>query len=155
MRQGGVGARSTVLRRRTVRRALAFGAVAAVAVGLAAAGYLLFMPGDSTPTTALGPPSFIDETTSSGIDHIYDGDVATFAVGGGVAAFDCDGDDQPELYFAGGSGPSALYRNNSPIGGQLKFTRVPDPATDLVDALGAYPLDVDSDGQIDIVVLRK
>ena len=33
----------------------------------------------------------MDETTAAGIDHVYGGDFAYF-VGGGVAAFDCNGD---------------------------------------------------------------
>jgi hypothetical protein len=37
----------------------------------------------------------------------------------------------------------------------LKFTRLPDPTTDLADANGAYPIDVDGDGQADLVVLRN
>jgi len=106
------------------------------------------------PRTALGPPHFIDETATSGIDHVYDGG-PTFAVGGGVAAFDCMGDGKPDLYIAGGSRPAALYRNDSAIGGALKFTRLPDPATDLTAVNGAYPIDIDGDGQVDLAVLRN
>ena len=39
-----------------------------------------------------------------------------FFVGGGVAAFDCDGDRRPDLFMAGGAGPAALYRNRSATG---------------------------------------
>ena len=48
---------------------------------------------------------------------------ATFEyfVGGGVAAFDCDDDGRADLFFAGGSEPAALYRNQSPVGGALRF----------------------------------
>ena len=95
------------------------------------------------PKTALGPPHFVEETATSGLVHVYDGD-ATFAVGGGIAVLDCNGDGKPDLYVAGGSQPAALYRNDSPIGGALKFTRVPDPQTDLTGVNGAYPIDVDT-----------
>jgi hypothetical protein len=124
--------------------------VASLAVGVAAVTILR----DETPTTVFGPPHFVDETASAGIDHVYDGDAA-FAVGGGVAAFDCNGSGKLDLYFAGGSGPAALYRDDSPVGGPVKFTRLPDPVTDLLDVLGAYPIDLWGDGQVDLVVLRK
>jgi hypothetical protein len=109
--------------------------------------------GRVTPTTAGPAPHFVDETASSGLDHAYTGD-ATYATGGGLAAFDCTGDGRPELYVAGGSGPAALYRNDSAPGGALKFTRIPDPVTDLVGVNGAYPVDIDGDGNVDLVVLQ-
>jgi enediyne biosynthesis protein E4 len=138
---------------RRPRILVAAAVVALAGVGLAAA-LGLTSPGDATPTRALGPPHFVDETDSAGIDHVYDGD-ASFAVGGGVAVFDCAGDGKPDLYLAGGSNPAALYRNDSPPGGPLRFSRLADPATDLVGVLGAYPLDVDGDGRVDLAVLRK
>jgi hypothetical protein len=58
------------------------------------------------------------------------------------------------MYLAGGSNPAALYRNDSPTGGALRFSRLSDPATDLAGVTGAYPLDVDGDGQVDLAVLR-
>ena len=85
--------------------------------------------------------------------HVYDGEF-TFFVGGGVAAFDCDDDGRPDLYFAGGTNPAALYRNESPVGGELRFVEMPDPATDLTRVVGAYPVDIDGDGRIDLAVLR-
>src|SRR4029453_2611046 len=46
-----------------------------------------------------------------------------------------------------------LYRNESAVGGALRFTRVASPTTDLAAVTGAYPLDVDSDGNTDLVGL--
>ena len=106
-----------------------------------------------SPATAQAPPLFVEEAAAAGIDHIYDGDF-TFFVGGGVAAFDCDDDGRSDLYFAGGTNPAALYRNESPIGGELRFTQVPDPITDLTKVVGAYPLDIDGDDRVDLAVLR-
>jgi len=109
--------------------------------------------GRSGDSSAHDAPHFVDESTSAGIDHAYTGGFDYF-VGGGVAAFDCNDDGRDELYFAGGSGPAALYRNDSPIGGALAFTATPSPVTDLTGVTGAYPLDVDSDGHLDLAVLR-
>src|SRR5262249_55750047 len=104
--------------------------------------------------SARATPHFVDDTPASGIDHRYDGEFEYF-VGGGVAAFDCDGDGREELFLAGGTEPAALYHNDSPIGGPLKFTPLPSPVTDLTAVTGAYPIDIDSDGRVDLVVLRR
>jgi hypothetical protein len=86
----------------------------------------------------------VEESTAAGIDHTYAGEFPYF-VGGGVATFDCDDDRRPDLYLAGGADPAALYRNESPVGGALRFAKVSDPATDLTSVTGAYPIDVDGD----------
>ncbi|HET9083564.1 MAG TPA: CRTAC1 family protein, partial [Candidatus Limnocylindrales bacterium] len=74
--------------------------------------------------------------------------------GGGVAAFDCDGNSLPDLYLAGGAERAALFRNVSPSGGALRFAQVPAASTDMAAVTGAYPLDMDGDGILDLVVLR-
>jgi hypothetical protein len=129
--------------------------VAVVVVALVASGaaVVLIPGGATTPTEALGAPRFVDESATSGVEHAYDGDW-TYFVGGGVAVFDCNGDHKQDLYFAGGTNPAALYRNESPIEGSLQFSRIADPETDLTAVTGAYPIDIDSDGHTDIAVLR-
>jgi hypothetical protein len=109
---------------------------------------------DATPSTALGAPHFVEEAAGAGLDHVYDGD-SKFAVGGGLAVFDCNGDGKPDLYLAGGANPAGLYRNDSPVGGALHFSQVTDTTVDLADVYGAYPLDMDGDGQVDLAVLRN
>ncbi len=128
-------------------------AVAIAAVAVVCAAVVPDLP-SRTLALALGPPRFAEETSSAGIDHTYDGGFE-YAVGGGVAAFDCNGDGRPDLYLAGASAPAALYRNDSPVGGALRFMRLPDPATDLTGVNGAYPIDIDGDGATDLVVLRN
>jgi enediyne biosynthesis protein E4 len=124
-------------------------------VGAAAATVVLSwrIARTATPAPVGVAPRFVDDTAASGITHRYDGDFAFF-VGGGVAAFDCDGDGRTDLFFAGGREPAALYRNESPTGGELRFTRLTSPVTDRTEVTGAYPLDLDGDGHLDLVVLR-
>ena len=121
--------------------------VGIVALAVAAQG------GAEEPAGAAPAPRFVDDTPGSGVDHSYTGGFDHF-VGGGVAAFDCDDDTRPDLYFAGGTSPAALYRNTTPVGGPLQFETVPSTATDLTAVTGAYPIDIDSDGHLDLVVLR-
>ena len=113
----------------------------------------LALVGRHAPAAALGAARFVDETATAGVDQVYDGG-STASVGGGVAVFDCNDDGRPDLYLAGGSHPAALYRNDSPVGGALRFTRLRDPVTDLASVNGAYPLDIDGDGMVDLAVLR-
>ncbi len=122
---------------------LVVGAVALVTVVMDAGG----------PPDAMPAPRYIEEATAAGISHVYDGEF-TFFVGGGVAVFDCNQDDLPDLYFAGGVNPAALYVNESPVGGELEFEQIDATTTDMTQVTGAYPIDVDGDGLIDLAVLR-
>lgn len=97
-------------------------------------------------------PSFTDETKTAGLTTVYEGEWE-YMVGGGVATFDCSGDRFPEVFLSGGAGPSALYLNRSKPGEALAFEKTDALTMDAV--LGAYPLDIDSDGVMDLVVLRQ
>jgi hypothetical protein len=97
-------------------------------------------------------PQFTDETKIAGLATVYDGEWE-YMVGGGVATFDCSGDGFPEVFLSGGAGRSALYLNRSSQGGPLAFETTEAATLDAV--LGAYPLDIDSDGTLDLVVLRQ
>lgn len=83
--------------------------------------------------------------------HVYDGGWEHF-VGGGVAVFDCNGDTLPELFVAGGSNDSQLFRNSS--GEAVSFRVETPPALSLTGVVGAYALDINSDGYQDLVILR-
>jgi len=117
------------------------------------ASLIVLAPRPSPPPSALGPPRFVEEAGAAGVAHAYRGEYP-YVVGGGVATFDCDEDGRPDLYFAGGEGPAALYRNESPVGGPLRFEAVRSSVTDLTGVTGAYPIDIDGDRLDDVVVLR-
>jgi hypothetical protein len=127
------------------------GAAVVSIVGLAGLGYGLGYIGG--PSYVGAAPHFIDQAASAGLDHVYDGDTS-YDVGGGVAVFDCDDDGRPDVYLAGGANPAALYRNDSTVGGDLAFTRLSDATTGLTGVQGAYPIDIDGDGKVDLAVLR-
>ncbi len=97
-------------------------------------------------TAASADPLF--ENRSGGIpDHIYSGGWEHF-VGGGVAVFDCNGDTLPDVFAAGGETPAALFRNM----GDFTFVAATIPA--LTGVTGAYPLDINADGLMDLFVMR-
>jgi enediyne biosynthesis protein E4 len=102
--------------------------------------------------TALTIPAFAEETTTSGVKSIYAGEWQ-YMVGGGAAAFDCNGDQYPDLLLAGGEKPAAFYRNTGKRGGELKFA-AEKSGLELEAVTGAYPIDIDADGSKDVVLLR-
>jgi len=106
------------------------------------------------PALAQAPavPKFVDETASSGITTSYDGDWF-FIVGGGVAAFDCNGDDYADMLLPGGESKAQLYVNTSSKGGSLTFAPQ-ESGLELDSVSGAYPADIDSDGITDLIVIR-
>lgn len=97
-------------------------------------------------------PSF--ERVNPEILHQYTGGWEHF-VGGGAAIFDCDGDSFPELFLAGGTSASVLLKNLA-TGPKPTLDFQPDTpkALQLTGVTGAYPMDIDSDGHSDLVVLR-
>jgi hypothetical protein len=114
--------------------------------GLALAAALLATP------AAAGPPRFADRAAALPVAHVYAGGWEHF-VGGGVAAFDCDANGFPDLVAAGGENPARLFRNVTPApGAPLAFA--PAALPDLTGVTGAWPLDIDGDGLIDLAVTR-
>jgi enediyne biosynthesis protein E4 len=97
-------------------------------------------------------PKYKEETASSGLHSIYKGEWQ-FMVGGGVATFDCNSDGFADVYVAGGENPASLFVNTSKRGEDLKFVKTTSGA-EFENVTGAYPIDVDSDGIMDLVVLR-
>ncbi len=136
-------------RRGRVAVAVVVVALVIIGAGLGPLGLAAAITGGSAP----GVPRFVEETGSAGIAHTYGGD-DTFDVGGGVAIFDCDGDGRPDVYLAGGGNPASLYRNESPTGGALRFSEVVSPVTEPTGVTGAYPIDIDGDGNVDLALLR-
>ena len=94
-------------------------------------------------------PLMHEEAEAAGLHNIYDGPWEFF-VGGGGAAFDCDGSGFPSVFLAGGKNPARLFVNRSKSGGPLKFEEKPldigaDPKL-LDNVIGAYPIDITGDG---------
>lgn len=97
---------------------------------------------------AFSGPTFEPQTVP---DHAYTGGWEHY-VGGGLAVFDCDDDDRLDLMAAGGASPPALWRNISKDGGTIEFEVMPTP--DLTATTGVYPIDIDNDRILDLVVMR-
>ncbi|MFN4130756.1 MAG: FG-GAP repeat domain-containing protein, partial [Paracoccaceae bacterium] len=106
----------------------------------------------AAPAMAQNVPQFVEETAASGLSHAFTGEWE-FMVGGGVAAFDCNGDAVPDLAVSGGTGPAALFVNQSASGGALAFAPVAS-GIEMERVTGTYPIDIDSDGITDLVLLR-
>ncbi|WP_390923135.1 CRTAC1 family protein [Parasedimentitalea psychrophila] len=105
----------------------------------------------------IAPPAFADVTYIQRPlpDHVYAGGWEHF-VGGGVAAFDCNGDQFPELYVAGGENPAQLMRNvTTGVGEDLVFDARTPEALAVSGVIGAYPLDIDGDAILDLAILRN
>lgn len=110
---------------------------------------------DEQTAPALDIPVMEEQAVRAGIDHRYSGPWEHF-VGGGIAAFDCNGDRLPDLAVAGGTTPAKIFVNRSRAGGPLAFERKADAISESVSkgVTGFYPLDIDNDGFRDLVVLR-
>lgn len=97
-------------------------------------------------SSASATPRF-EDVSANLPKHIYSGGWEHF-VGGGVAVLDCNGDALPDLFAAGGSTPAQLFINR----GNMRFEAAPLP--DLAGVTGAYPIDLDADGILDLFVMR-
>jgi len=100
---------------------------------------------------AVADPLFIDRGADLKPRPVYAGDWEHF-VGGGVAILDCNGDHRPDLFTAGGTDPASLLINQSAAGGPIRFA--PGKIAAITGVTGAYPLDINGDGWLDLAVLR-
>ena len=102
--------------------------------------------------SAHGEPRFVDRSNSLPVAHVYDGGWEHF-VGGGVAVLDCNTDNRPDLFVAGGENPARLFVNRSGgPGSDIEFEA--GDLSELKGVTGAYPLDIDGDQILDLAILR-
>ncbi len=110
----------------------------------------------TTPLAAApDTPVFADDAGAAGINHTYGGPWEYY-VGGGATAFDCDQDLKPDLFLAGGENRAQLFRNQTETASELSFEPVQlaiEPGL-LQKVLGAYALDIDNDGFLDLAIMR-
>lgn len=97
-------------------------------------------------TAAAAEPRF-EDLSDTLPDHAYTGPWEHF-VGGGLTAFDCNGDRLPELLAAGGTNPMLFLSND----GDMAFSPARFPQ--ITGATGAYPVDANADGNLDLYILR-
>jgi enediyne biosynthesis protein E4 len=108
-----------------------------------------FVMGALLATPAIADPLFQEVTGLP--EHTYTGGWEHF-VGGGVSAFDCSGDGLPDLVAAGGTAPMVLLKNVSNTA-EIAFEPVP-LAGEVTGVTGAYPVDMNADGILDLYVMR-
>lgn len=116
------------------------------------AACLLVLPVAPSLAAETATTSFVEVTETAALTHTFEGEWE-YMVGGGAAIFDCDSNGLADIYLAGGSGTAAFFRNAGEMGGDVRFARHESGLE--VDAVtGAYPVDIDSDGIMDLAVLR-
>ncbi|MDI3337816.1 CRTAC1 family protein [Defluviimonas aestuarii] len=101
---------------------------------------------------ACAEPVFVDRAAGLPVPHVYDGGWEHF-VGGGVAVLDCNRDTRPDLFAAGGENPARLFINTTAKPGEA-ITFAEGKVLNIPGTTGAYPLDIDGDGILDLAVLR-
>lgn len=97
---------------------------------------------------------FTPRSKSFDFEHVYNGGWEFF-VGGGMATFDCNADNYPDIFLAGGENSSRVAINitTSP-GADIQFKNLEDSGAEFDSVTGAYPINIDNDEYTDLFVMR-
>ncbi|MGU9957269.1 MAG: CRTAC1 family protein [Arenicellales bacterium WSBS_2016_MAG_OTU3] len=120
-----------------------------------AVAFLFVSMQTATATKVLSIPTLTEQAQAAGMEQTYDGPWEFF-VGGGLASFDCNQDFFPDVFIAGGANPAKLFVNHSKRNKGLQFSekRLLIEQKFLHKVTGAYPINIDNDAYVDLVVLR-
>jgi hypothetical protein len=83
----------------------------------------------------------------------YDGDYF-FMVGGGRRSSTATGDRKPDVYVPAGRAPGLALAQRQRHGRRAEVRASFESGLELENVTGAYPLDIDGDGVMDLVLLR-
>ncbi|MDA8800464.1 CRTAC1 family protein [Amylibacter sp.] len=98
-------------------------------------------------TTQLNASPLFENLSNNLPNHAYSGEWNHF-VGGGVAVLDCNNDNLPDIFAAGGTSPSKLFVNES----NFEFSE--KKLQEITGSTGAYPIDINADGFMDLFILQ-
>ena len=157
VRQGGLGQGAAAVRRtggrmtpRARRLGLAAAAVVVVGAALRRSAVSRWSSRAAAPARSV-PPRFIDETATAGVEPARTTAARPLRRAAASPPSTATTTGGPTCTSPAGAIRRRSTATTARSGGALRFSRLADPATDLTAVTGAYPLDIDGDGKVDLV----